>query len=313
MRSEVETTESHPTLRRSATVLGLLAILFWSLTVGVSRSAAEKVGPLTCGSLAFLIGGVVGSVVTLARRGKRGWPDRRYLIGCGLLFILYQASLYVSLGLARDRTQALEVGLLNYQWPMLTILLSIPILGMRGNALLVPGVIVGALGVALSILGGSPGAELSAGAFLRALKDSPAPYALGLTAGVTWALYSTLSRRWGGKGGATPLFMLASGLVLGAARLVCPEPANWSVTAVVEVLVLASAPMLAYVFWDFAMRCGDIVLVAACSYATPLLATLFACAYLGVAPGARLVVACACVIAGAVFCKLSVRERREGK
>ena len=313
MTSDLEKREPSSPARRTATVLGFLAILFWSLTVGVSRSAAEKVGPLTCGSLAFLIGGVAGCVVMFARRGERRWPDRRYLIGCGLLFMVYQASLYLGIGLARDRAQALEVGLLNYQWPMLTILLSLPILGMRANALLVPGVIAGAIGVALSILGGSPDAELSAGAFLRALKDGPAPYALGLTAGVSWALYSTLSRRWGGKGGATPIFMLATALVLGVARLACPEPTDWSARAVVEVLVLASAPTLAYVFWDVAMRRGDIVLVAACSYATPLLATLFASLYLAVAPGPRLAVACACVIAGAVFCKLSVRERRGGK
>jgi len=64
----------------------------------------------------------------------------------------------------------------------------------------------------------------------------------------------------------------------------------------------------AYIFWDHAMRRGDMVLVAALSYLTPLLSTLFSAVYLGVVPAPAIWVACALVIAGAVTCRLAVIE-----
>jgi drug/metabolite transporter (DMT)-like permease len=65
---------------------------------------------------------------------------------------------------------------------------------------------------------------------------------------------------------------------------------------------------LAYVFWDHAMRRGNMILVAALSYFTPLLSTLFSAAYLGVVPGPAIWLACALVIGGALVCRAAVVE-----
>ena len=56
------------------------------------------------------------------------------------------------------------------------------------------------------------------------------------------------------------------------------------------------------------MRNGDLVLVASSSYFTPLLSTIVSSIYLGVAPGAKLWVGCGLVIAGAVLCKLALKD-----
>ena len=68
------------------------------------------------------------------------------------------------------------------------------------------------------------------------------------------------------------------------------------------------ATVLAYVFWDYSMRRGNIVLVAAFSYFTPLLSTIVSWRYLATTPGVTLWIACVLVIAGAVICKYSVVE-----
>ena len=52
----------------------------------------------------------------------------KYLIGCDAPFLSYMIALFLAIGLATDHQQALEVGLLNYLWPTLTILLSLLIL-----------------------------------------------------------------------------------------------------------------------------------------------------------------------------------------
>ena len=75
-------------------------------------------------------------------------------------------------------------------------------------------------------------------------------------------------------------------------------------------IFLGAATVLAYSCWDLAMRRGDILLVAAASYFTPLLSTLVSCLYLGIVPGAKLWLGCAVLVAGSLLSWRAVAERR---
>jgi drug/metabolite transporter (DMT)-like permease len=222
------------------------------------------------------------------------------------------ASLYLGLGLAETREQVLQVGLLNYLWPTLTVLLSVPILRLRAKGLLVPGALLATAGVVLATTQDQPltwdAASLGRG--WPNLAQNSLPYLLGLSAALSWALYSTLSRRWASQaaGQAVPLFMLCTGLLLGLGRLLIAEPTQWTARATAELAYMVIGSNLAYAFWERAMRRGDIVLVAAASLSTPLLSTLVSTLYLGAQPGPRLWIGCAMVIAGAIVCKSQVTE-----
>ena len=334
-----------PTAKTSNTLLGLVALLFWSTTVAVGRSLTEQLGSLTAASLIYLLGGLLGSGYRIlsgrlggshvARTGQRATSRRlvrseqgsrgplsaaldrlklsissyppRYLLGCGSLFLLYMGCLYGGLGLAGDRHQVLEVGLLNYLWPTLTLLFSVLILKMKARISLVPGALVATAGVFLAM---SQGQDLSIPFFRENLTSNVTPYILGLMGALFWALYSTLSRKWGGVADsrAVPLFMLGTGITLGLAGILSSEHPSWTGRAVAELLYMAIVQSMAYVFWDRAMRKGDIVLVASCSYLAPLLSTIIACLYLGVVTGLRLWIGCGLVILGAIVCKLSLRQ-----
>jgi drug/metabolite transporter (DMT)-like permease len=76
-----------------------------------------------------------------------------------------------------------------------------------------------------------------------------------------------------------------------------------------ELAYMAVFPtILAYAFWDAAMRKGNATLVASLSYLTPLLSIIIGALYLGVGTGWNLWAGCLLVIAGSVTCKLSVEE-----
>jgi drug/metabolite transporter (DMT)-like permease len=299
--------------RRLNTTLGLAAILLWSTTVAFGRSLGEQIGPLTTAALIYLLGGALGTAyLGLSRKlpALRALP-RRYLFGCGALFVLYMASLYLGLGLAKTHSQVLQVGLLNYLWPTLTVLLSVPVLHLRAGPFLLPGAILATAGIFLALgVGTTPSQPLAWSAIQANLASNRLPYLLGLSAALSWALYSTLSRRWASQaaGQAVPLFMLCTGLLLAGARLLVPEPTQWTPRAVAELAYMVVGSNLAYAFWERAMRKGDIVLVAAASLFTPLLSTLVSTFYLGARPGSRIWIGCAMVIAGAVVCKSQVAE-----
>jgi drug/metabolite transporter (DMT)-like permease len=100
--------------------------------------------------------------------------------------------------------------------------------------------------------------------------------------------------------------MLGTGIALGLGRLAFTEPTRWTSAVWLELGYMAVGTNLAYAFWERAMRGGDIILVAASSYFTPLLSTIVSTLYLSVVAGPRLWIGCGLVVAGAIACKLSV-------
>ncbi len=293
-----------------STVSGLGAILLWSTTFALARSLSERIGPLTAGAAVYLVGGsffLLWSISSAKSVAQLRALPRLYLFGCGSLFVFYTAAIYLAVGLARDRAQLLEIALVNYLWPALTILLSIPLLGNQCGRWLWPGTALAVTGVFLVT---TQGAHFSWKSLAEHLAENPAPYALALTAAISWALYSNLTRRWAEpeQGGAVGLFLAAAGLVLLGLRLATSEPTHWSFPAVGEATALATVTVLAYGLWDVAMRRGNLLLVAVCSYFTPLLSTALSCLYLEVSPSPKLWIGCLLLVAGSLMTWRSVRN-----
>lgn len=286
--------------------------MLWSTTVALARSVSEQVGPFTAAAGVYGVSAAAACVGLLSTPGKRRQIlqlPRPYLGVCGLLFVLYMVALYIAIGLARDRAQTLVVALLNYLWPSLTILLSLPLLRVRASFLLLPGTLLAITGVSLVL---AQGQGISWQAMAANPIANPAAYALATFAAVAWALYSNLTRRWaGGSGpGAADLFLTATAVVMLLLSLIANEPRAWTPRAAAEAATLGLANWAAYVMWDTAMRRGNMTLVAAASYGTPLLSTVISCLYLGIVASGGLWIGCLLLITGSVLSWRSVRTPR---
>jgi drug/metabolite transporter (DMT)-like permease len=259
-----------------------------------------------------MLSGIWGCIYLISKPGeikKTFQLPILYLIGCGTLFIFYMVCLYLAVGLAFSREQVIEVSIINYLWPGLTLIFSLPILHKKGRITLIPGIVIAFAGFYLAtVQSGMFSWEVFKGNF----QVSYLPYLLAFMAAITWGLYSNLTRRWAGhtEGGAVPLFLLVTGLVLTTIRFMFPEESYWTPRVVVELLYMSIFPtFLAYFFWDMAMRKGKIILVVSFSYFTPLLSVIISSLYLQVTVNANLWVACGLVIAGAIICKFSIIDK----
>jgi drug/metabolite transporter (DMT)-like permease len=294
----------------SGTASGFAAILLWSATVALARSLSEQLGPLTAAAAVY---GACGLLALLRLATARGWRHqvaqlpREYLLGCGALFVLYMLVFYLGIGLAKSHQQVLEVGLLNYLWPPLTIVFSLVLLGKQASWLLAPGTLLALSGLLLVL---TQGAEVSWHSVAGNVASNPLAYGLGAIAGMSWALYSTLTRRWAEarSGGGVDLFLPAAGVILCLLAFLADEGRAWSLRAAAEVAFLGTVTYVAYGLWDAAMRKGNVVLVAAGSYLTPFLSTLISCLYLAVTPPASLWAGCGLLIAGSFLSWLSVSD-----
>ena len=295
------------------TLAGLGAILIWSTSIALVRSISEQVGPLAGAAAVHLTGGIFSLALFLSRSKGSLLPLRqlspKYLIGCGVLFVLYMLALFIAVGMAANRHQVLEIGLLNYLWPALTILFSLLLLRKRGTFILIPGTLLALSGVFLVLTQGQP---VSPASIIDNVGQNPTAYALGFMAAFSWGLYSILTRRWGTPDakGAVELFILVTGLVFLLFFWLIGESRVWTWRAGFEATFMGLATALAYILWDLAMRKGDIVFVAACSYFTPLLSTLLSCLYLRVTAGVNLWFGCLLIVAGSLLSWVAVSDRK---
>lgn len=105
-----------------ATMIGLMAILLWSLMTGLVRVVADAFGA-TLGSALIYTCGAVLLLVFRRPAPLRKYP-RTYLIVGGLLFVFYESSIPLSIGLASSAASSVEVSLVNYLWPTMMVLLA---------------------------------------------------------------------------------------------------------------------------------------------------------------------------------------------
>lgn len=140
--------------KKKATLIGLAAIVLWSTMVGLIRGVSEGLGPVGGAAMIYTLSGLL-LLVTVGFPRLRQIP-RPYLLAGSVLFVSYELCLALSLGFAGSRQQAIEVGMVNYLWPSLTILFAILFNRQKTNWLIIPGLLLALLGV-VWVLGGEHG------------------------------------------------------------------------------------------------------------------------------------------------------------
>jgi drug/metabolite transporter (DMT)-like permease len=295
------------------TLLGFVAIVLWSTTVPAARGLLEKLGPLPGSSLSFLLAGV--TLVSLASVQARGFEwvrrlSRRHLAVCGPLVVGYLVLLYLALGMARTRSEAVVAGLVNYLWPTMILLFSVPIL--RGRPRPIPFVV--GIGMSLGgVLLATSGETGGLGAVFGRLATGSLPLLLAFAASVLWGLYSNLAKRFpqAVPTGAVGVYLLAGGGILLLASLGQWPRIVWTLRTGIELGYLVLFPMaVAYSLWDVAMRDGEIALVGSASNLIPVVSTAIAGAYLGVSLRGELLGGAALVVVGALLSRAAFARLR---
>lgn len=102
------------------TLAGCGAICLFSSVVALIRNVTEQLGPVGGAAMIYSVSAFI--LILTVGLPKLSSFSRKYLLIGGLLFVSYEMCLALSLGMANDRLQAVEMGLINYLWPCLTVL-----------------------------------------------------------------------------------------------------------------------------------------------------------------------------------------------
>src|SRR5216683_3527334 len=277
------------------------ATLMWSLLT-VLTVATGKIPAFQLAAMTFAIGALVGSLTWIGRPDAISalrQPPTAWIVGVGGLFG-YHALYFLALRFAPPA----EAGLLNYLWPLLIVVFSSLLPGER----LAPHHIVGAgLGLAGTVL-------LFAGNGGNGFAPGQVPGLIAaFVAAFVWAAYSVMSRKL--KSVPTDVvagFCLATALLAASVHgivevTIWPDaPAQW-----LAIVALGVGPVgAAFYAWDIGMKRGDIRVLGAASYATPLLSTAFLILAGFAKPSAAIAIAAVLIAGGGLIAAKDMMVKR---
>ena len=284
-----------------ATMVGFLALVFWSMMFGFVRLTSQGFGVLLGGALIYTLGAI--SLFIVLRPSRPSAYSLKYFLISGGLFVFYEAAISASIGLAASSTQTVELSMVNYLWPSLTVLLnSTAMRGARGFARALPGAAVATVGVMLAI-GGDAG--LDAGVVAADISSNP----------LAWASYSVVTPRITNGKDATPYFMIGVAAVFWVMFATSGAPVPQSMPSIGSILALLAAMgsiAAGYACWNHGLLFGNVSRMALASYAAPFLSVVASSIILGLALPGLFWAGVAFVVAGSLL-NLLMGKRAESR
>ncbi|ASV55498.1 aromatic amino acid transporter [Lelliottia jeotgali] len=272
--------------------------------VGLIRGVSEGLGPVGGAAMIYTLSGLL-CLITV------GFPDirrfsTRYLIAGSVLFVSYEICLALSLGYASTRHQAIEVGMVNYLWPSLTIVFAILFNGQKSNLWIIPGLLIALLGVCW-VLGGENGLHLAE--ITANIISNPLSYGLAFAGAFIWAAYCTVTSKYAkGQNGIT-LFVLLTALSLWMKYLFSDQPEMvFSVPVVIKLVMCGIALGFGYASWNIGILHGNVSVLATVSYFTPVLSAALAAVLLNAPLSFAFWQGALMVCAGSLLCWYATRK-----
>jgi len=171
-----------------ATLFALLTVLFWSTMSSAFKLSLGYFSFETLLLWAVIFGwiGLLGLLIYKGRLKELIPKDNKDLLRSALLGLLNPFAYYLVLFKAYELLQAQEAGVLNYSWPVILTLLSVPLLGQKIGLKSIVAILISFVG--LWIIS-------TKGAIFSLQFHSPVGVGLALSSAFIWALYWIINMR----------------------------------------------------------------------------------------------------------------------
>jgi drug/metabolite transporter (DMT)-like permease len=280
-----------PTMSKSATLLGVGAILLWA-TLASLTALRGAIPPFETTAIVFAIGGAVVLLAAAARARLALVRPTFASLALGVAGLFgYHALYFAALKLAPPAEASLVASL----WALFTVLFSGLLPAHRLSLRHVVGALLGLAAATVLVWD-----RLGAG---DAGSASTLGFALAFACALVWSSYSVASRLFA----EVPSESVAiSCLATAALALVCSRAfETWTAPDAVSWLALVGLGLgpvgAAFLLWDIGMKKGNVPVLGVLSYASPILSTALLVA-LGLAEARwSLAIACGLMVLAAVI------------
>ena len=256
-----------------ATLIGFSAILQWSSIVGLLKKVSANIGA----DLAVLFMYSLSAVLLFAlfRIPNLKQIPRKYLFGATALFVVYEICFSYAIALAQNAQQAIEISLVNYLWPSMTILMLILFKELNFNKWVILGLGISLAGV-FYIQTGNGAIDLAT--VISHMQSNPLSYGLAFVGASLWSLYCVMTKKYSQGHNPISLF-IATSLVLWLKMLVLhPEQfvhiVQIDATTLMYMLMVSTVTGLGYAAWNIGINRGNITMLVTLSYFSPIFSSI---------------------------------------
>jgi len=286
------------------TWMGLSSIIIWASLVAVIKLITESLSPILAIALIY-------SFSALCILLLKGFPQlnqmpKVYLWGCGAFFVLYEILFLSSIAFSQNHEQVLIIGMINYLWPPLTVILAIFAKQLSYKRSVFLGFILAILGLMMVV---NPDI-LDIQKFWLILQQSPLAYSFAFIGAILWSCFSVLTKKYAQGHNAIPFFFVITALSLWMLYSISREPftipslSTWLIIAVTGSLI-----GIAYSNWNQSLQFGNMKLLILATYFMPILSSLMSILILDATPQLPFWIGTVLVSIGAIICWKSTVER----
>jgi len=205
--------------------------------------------------------------------------------------------------------QTIEVGMINYAWPCLTVLFAVLFNGQSSRPWLIVGLLIAFFGMAL-VLSGPGGLDLVR--VTSNIGSNPLPYAIAFLGAVFWAAFCSMTRAMHVKKNPVVLVFLCNAAVYALIYVAgIGQRIAWNLDTFYAVALAASVMAIGYATWNVGIIRGRMTVLGIASYFTPILSCLFAAYWLDTPLSADFYRGVVFVVVGSLLCWSATRGGKQ--
>ncbi|AYO56298.1 aromatic amino acid DMT transporter YddG [Acinetobacter wuhouensis] len=257
-----------------ATLIGFSAILQWSSIVGLLKKISFSIGA----DLAVMLMYTLSTIILLVffKIPDLKLISKKYLIFSTLLFVVYELCFSYAIALAQTAQQAIEVSLVNYLWPSLTVVMLILFKEIKFNIFVIIGLMISLSGIVVIQTGQG---DLSWGNILSNVQANPISYILAFLGASLWALYCVVTKKYSDGHNPISFYFIAISLLLWVKYLLSHELSlnalpDFDLITLTYMAIVSLAVALGYAAWNIGIIKGNITILVTLSYFSPVISTV---------------------------------------
>ncbi len=257
-----------------ATLIGFSAILQWSSIVGLLKKISFSIGADLAVMLMYTLSTII--LLVLFKLPELKIISKKYLIFSTLLFVVYELCFSYAIALAQTAQQAIEVSLVNYLWPSLTIAMLILFKEIKFNFFVIIGVAISLSGIIVIQTGQG---SLTWGNVLTNIQANPISYILAFLGASLWALYCVVTKKYSDGHNPISFYFIAISLLLWVKyffnhKFSLDTFPHFDLTTICLLGIVSLVVALGYAAWNIGIIKGNIAILVTLSYFSPIISTV---------------------------------------